>query len=61
MEAERSPSAAPTLPSALRRRVSGSAEPETGAVGLGLELALPFREVGDLAEMSPVTLSDSWK
>ena len=57
----KSSNVAPTLPSSLRRWASGSAESETGAMGLGLELALPLREVGDLAEESPVTLSDSRK
>lgn len=48
------------LPS-LRREVSGSAESETSTIGLRLEVAIPFREVGDLADESHVTLSDSQK
>lgn len=55
MEPERKVSSvASTLPS-LRRKVGGSVESETGAIGLGLELAFPFKEVEVLADESHVT------
>lgn len=47
-----------TRVSSLRREVSGSAESEAGAIGLGLELAVPFREAVDQAHESCMTLSD---
>lgn len=50
---------ASTRPPALQREARGSAESEPGAIGLGLELTLPFRDVGDLADESRVALSDS--
>ena len=47
-----------TRVSSLRREVSGSAESEAGAIGLGLELAVPFGEAVDQAHESCMTLSD---